>query len=121
MVIPEHIKLLESAVRSAAVTTDPVRNKGYRGAHVIINITDDTGTSITPTIQGYNPTTDSWYDILVSTALNTTGTTVMKVYPGIAAVANGAASDFLPFLWRVSVAVGAADNLTYSIAANTMP
>lgn len=92
-------------------------NSNWKGAHVIINISSFTAGSVTPHIQGKDPVSGVYYDLLVGTALTATGTTVLKVYPGIAATANAAASDLLPQVWRVQL-VGSSANMVLSVGAN---
>lgn len=72
--------------------------------------------AVTPTIEGYDVASASWYSVLVGSAISTAGTNVLKVYPGIGAVANGAASDVLPSQWRVSLDV--TGTVTCSVGAN---
>lgn len=91
-------------------------NPSWRGVHVIINVTTATAGSYTPHIQGKDPVSGVYYDILVGTAITATGTTVLKVYPGIAASANASASDILPQTWRVQL-VGSTPNLALSVGA----
>lgn len=113
--------LLASAARTATVTGDDQVNMGHRGLHLVIDVTSVTSTpSITPTIQGKDAA-GIYYDILVGSAITATGTTVLKVYPGITAVANGAASDVLPAVWRVVLTHADSDSATYSVAANLIP
>lgn len=113
--------LLASAARTASVNTDPQFNAQHKGAHVIIDATAFAATpSVVFTIQGQDSVSAKWYDLLVSAAITGTGTTVLKVYPGIGVVANGAASDVLPAVWRVQVVAGDADSLTYSVSVNLL-
>lgn len=114
----EHINLLTSLARTAAINTPDQTNLDHRGLHLIIDVTVDPAlASITPTIQGLDLLSGKYYDILVGLAIAATGTTVLKVYPGIAATANVAASDILPLIWRLKMAVADADSITYSVAA----
>lgn len=111
--------ILASAARTAATNSADFTNYNARGAHFIVDVTAITATpSITVTIQGKDPVSSKYYDLLVSNAITATGTTVLKVYPGIGQIANGAASDILPRTYRVSVAHADADSITYSIGAN---
>ena len=110
--------LYASAARTATVTGTDQFNLGHRGLHLVIDVTAVTATpSIVPTIQGKSAT-GIYYDILVGTAITATGTIVLKVYPGIGAVAGGAASDVLPAVWRLLLTHADADSATYSVAAN---
>jgi hypothetical protein len=100
----------------------PHHNDMARGLHLVVDITAVSGTSptLTVTIEGYDPISGKYYTILASTALNATGTTVLKVYPGLTASANAAANDILPKFWRVKWVIGgtATPTVTASIAAS---
>src|SRR5258708_17886946 len=96
--------ILASAARTAAqVNSADQNNLTWSGVHVTINITAFVAGTYTPKIEGKDPVSGTYYDILVGTALGATGITVLKIYPGMAVVANGAASDFLPRVWRVQL------------------
>lgn len=113
--------LLASAARTATVTGPDQTNMLYKGLHLIISATAAAATpSVVPTIQGKDAA-GIYYDLLVGAAITGTGVTVLKIYPGITAVANGAAADFLPQVWRVLMTAADADSLTYSMTANLMP
>ncbi len=107
--------LLASAARTANTNSTDQNNTNGKGVHVHINITAWTAGSITVTIQGKDPVSGTYYTILASAALAATGLTVLRVHPGLTAVANLAANDFLPRVWRVAVTVGTADSITYSV------
>lgn len=97
-------------------------NNVARGLHLIVDITAVSGTSptLTVTIEGFDSLSGQYYTLLASTALNATGTTVLKVYPGLTASANVAANDVLPKFWRVKWVIGgtATPTVTASIAAS---
>lgn len=114
----EEITLLSSSARTSTTNSSDQTNYNSRGLHVIIDVTSVTATpSITPKIQGKDPVSGNYYDVLVGSAITTTGTNVIKVYPGIATVSNGAASDILPLTWRVRVEHADTDSITYSVGA----
>jgi hypothetical protein len=116
------IALLASAARTATVASEAQGNEGYRGLHLIIDATAFSATpSIVFTIQGYSPVGDDYYTILASAAITGSGTTVLRVYPGLTASANLIANDVLPPLWRVNAVHGDADSITYSVAAVLLP
>lgn len=111
--------LLASATYTAATINSPDQiNYNFRGCHVIIQVTTATTGNYTPHIQGLDPVTGLYYDILVGAAISTTGTTVLKVYPGIATIANGAASDLLPAKWRVQMIGASTPSMIFSVSAN---
>ena len=112
-----NIEVLPSAARTATLNSDDLDCQG-RGVHVIIDVTVDPAlASVVPKIQGYDPTSGKYYDLLVGVAITAVGTTVLKVYPGIAAAANVAASDVVPPVWRVRMEHADADSITYSVSA----
>jgi len=111
--------IYESATRAATVTSGDIANDVYRGIHLIVDVTTAPGgDTITPKIQGKDLTSGKYYDILVGAAISSTGTNVLKVYPGIGASANAAANDFLPRVWRVVVTHSAGTNFVYSVGYN---
>lgn len=109
--------ILASAARTATTNSADFTNFNHKGGHFIIDISAITATpSITVIIQGKDPVSSNYYDILVSDALVAVGTNTLKVYPGIGQIANQAASDILPRTFRVSVTHADADSITYSIS-----
>ena len=115
------IILLVSAARTAEIESAEQTNTRGKGLHVIIDVTVDPAlASITPKIQGKDPASGKWYDICVGVAIAATGTTVLKVFPGITAAANVAASDILPAHWRFQMAVADTDSMTYSVGATVI-
>lgn len=95
-------------------------NPSQRGLHLVIDITAVGGTpTLTVTIEGKDPTSGKYYTILASAALSAVATTVLKVYPALAASANVAANDVLPSTWRVkAVVAGTTPSVTATIAAS---
>lgn len=110
--------LLASAARTATVATSDQSNTEHRGAVVIINVTAASATpSVVATIQGKDEVSGAYYTILASAAITGTGTTVLRVYPGLTAAANTVANDVLPSTWRVNLVHADTDSITYSVAA----
>ena len=113
------LELLASAARTASVDSADFTNYNGLGAHFIIDVSAIAATpSIVPTIQGKDPVSGNYYDILVGAAITTVGTTVLKVHPGISPLADGAANDILPRTFRISITAADADSITYSVGAN---
>lgn len=121
--VPETLTVLASAARTASVNSDTFTNAyGHRGVEIVIDATAAAATpSVVFTIQGYSSLGDDYYTILASAAITGTGTTILRVYPGLTAATNVTANDVLPAQWRVSVAAGDADSLTYSVNALLIP
>lgn len=111
--------ILPSAARTTTVNSAILKNSEFRGAHFIIDVTAITDTpSVVPTIQGYDAVSGKYYTILTGAAIVATGTTVLKVYPGITAAANLSVSDVLPSDFRVIMTAADTDSMTYSISAS---
>lgn len=107
---------LASAARTATVNSSDLTNYNGRGCHVVIDVTAIVATpSLVVKIQGKDALSGKYYDILVATAITATGTTVLKVYPGITPTAGASASDMLPRTFRVRVEHADADSATYSV------
>lgn len=109
--------ILASAARTATVNSADFTNYNAKGLHVIVNVSALSATpSITPIIQGKDPISGTYYDILEGLPITTTGINILKVYPGISAVVNASASDILPRTYRVSMTHADTDSITYSVA-----
>lgn len=108
-----------SAARTATFTSDDFQNiDSAKGGHLIVDVTAGTGFNLTPKIQGKDSVSGKYYDLLIGVAITATGTTVLKIYPGIAVSPNVAASDILPRTWRVVVTAADATSATYSVGVS---
>lgn len=111
--------ILASAARTTATNSVDIYRTTETGIHVIFTITAQPGSgSITPEIDAKD-SLGNYYPILIGTALTTTGTTILKVGPGIGAVSNGASADMLPDIYRVHVSVANSASYTYSVTINS--
>ena len=114
--------ILASAARTATPTKVDQTNAAARGVIVVIDVTAITATpSVVFTIQGKDPLSGKYYAILASAAIVATGTTGLRVYPGLTAAANLVASDLLPRTWAVDAVHGDSDSITYSVGALAIP
>lgn len=115
--------LITHTAASAGSNGSDQTNAARRGLHLVIDITAITGTTptLTVTIEGKDPVSGKYYTLLASAALNATGTTVLKVYPGLTAAANTVVNDVLPGTWRVRTAIGGTTPaVTATIAASVI-
>lgn len=111
------VNVLVAATRAATTTSADFTNYNSRGIHLVVDVTVVPGVdTVTPKIQGM--INGIYYDLLVGSAIVATGTTVLKIYPGIAASANVSASDVLPEIWRVVMTHSAASTFNYTVSAN---
>ncbi len=99
-----------------AITQNDGTSKRF-GGHFVIDVTAGSTLSLTPTIDAFDTVSGKWYNILTGTAITATGTTVLRIYPGVTAQANAAASDVLPPIWRLVMTHGNANPATYTVTA----
>lgn len=110
------VTVLSSAARTATPDTYEYEVSGYRGLHLTIDATASAATpSVVVTILGVDRASSSTYTLLASAAITGTGTTVLRVGPGLTAAANTVANDVLPPVIRIQSVHGDADSITYSI------
>jgi hypothetical protein len=106
---------LASAARTASIDSADINNLHGKNLIFIIDVTAAAGSpSLVFTLQGKDPASGKYYTILDSAAITVTGTTILIVSPNLAAVTNLIAQDLCPKVFRVSVAAGTADSVTYS-------
>lgn len=112
MANPTFRALTLAAQAAATVNGTDLENMSARGAVFVIDITAISGTNTTATftVEGKDRSSGKYYTILASTALNGTGTTVLRVYPGLTAAANLTVNDVLPGAFRVKAVVAADAN-----------
>jgi hypothetical protein len=109
--------------RVAAITATPAvvtQNDGNtfrKGGHFIIDITAGATLLVTPTVDGFDPSSGKWYNIITGTALAATGTTVLRVYPGLVPATNLTVADVLPSVWRLVMTHGNSNAATYTVSA----
>ncbi len=109
-----------------AVNSADMENEHGRGIQVVVRNTAGGGTSptLTVTIQGKDPASGEYYTLLASTAIaaGTPATTVLTVYPGVAATNNVSAPNVLPTVWRILTAIGGSETptVTASISAHVI-
>lgn len=100
----DNVVLLTSAAITANSNSADQTNSRWCGLKVFIK-TGSFGagaTAITIKIQGKDPVSNTYYDILTSASLSASAFVVLSVHPTIDASANVAAKDFLPKTWRVT-------------------
>lgn len=104
----DSISLFALAAASASANGADKDNLDALGVEVVVDLTAVSGTTPTlvVTIQGKDPVSGKYYDLLASASLTAAGTTVLTVFPGMTAAANSAASRPLPRTWRVKTTIG---------------
>lgn len=100
-----------------ASTSATLVNPNAKGIQLAINVTAYTLGSLTPVISGFDLSGNK-YPILTGPAIAAVGLTILRVYPGLIAVANATANDILPLSFEIEGIAGTADSITYEINAN---
>ena len=118
----KHQTVYASAARTATPTAVTLQSGRYNYLHLVIDVTAVTATpSVVCTIDGLDPISGKYYNLLTSTAMTDAGspyTRVLKLGPGLTAAANLTALEVLPDTIRVTMTHGDADSITYSVGAN---
>lgn len=112
----------ESRARTATPTSYPLYSRGAKGLTIYVNATAVTSTpSVVVTIDGYDPVSATWFNLLTSTAIATVSAQKLVIYPSVAASANVAVSTVIPDTIRVVMTHGNANSITYSVDLDWMP
>jgi len=112
--------IYQSAARTATPTAIQVDDDNVQGIQVIIDVTASAATpSVVPTIDGFDPLSEKWYNLLTGSAITGTSTTVLRIHPELTAAANLTAQDFLPEVYRVVMTHADADSITYTVGINS--
>ena len=128
--------LLASAARTATTTTADQVNYNGKGVAIHINVTVEGAATLTLTIQGKDPISGNYYDIITGIIVYTAATDAPTItrtvwlYPGlltgdfigIAATVNGSTGKNVPIprTWRATITPADATTTTYSLAATTL-
>jgi len=109
-----------SAARTATPATAQFSARGAAGLFIVIDVTAIAATpSVVPTIDGYDPLSGKWFNLLTGAALTAvTAARVLRVGRGLVAAANLTAVDYVPDTVRVIMTHGDADSITYSVSAH---
>jgi hypothetical protein len=111
------VTIIPLASFTATQTTADQPNLSARGCHLILDVTA-IATTLILKVQGKDLASGKYYDMLISQNVNSAGTRVFKIYPGVPAANNLTASDGLPLTWRVVITPSNANNATYSLGVN---
>lgn len=108
--------LLAARYTANEVTTPDQDNFAWRGVTLVINVTAFVNGSYIPVIQGKDPVSSEYYNILAGIAIDGTGMNRMSVYPGIYQSEGYSVSATLPKTWRLLLAgMDSAPDITFSV------
>lgn len=116
--------LLTHTAASAGATGQIFDTQMGLGLLVFINVTAISGTTptLTVTLKGLiDEAGTASYTIIASAALNATGLTVLRIYPGLTAAANLVVSDAVPGRCQLSSVIGGTTpSVTATISAYSL-
>ncbi len=108
---------------TARVATPDLVDVDMSRAHGMVVIIDVTAASATPSVvfnvDGFDPLSQKTWTLLDSAAITGTGTTVLRVGPGLTASANAVADDLIPAIVRIAPIHADADSITYTVTAHS--
>lgn len=107
----KEVELLTLTNATANTDGSDVSNVFNVGAVIAVDVTAITG-DVTITVEG--KIGDRYYPILATAAIAAVGTTILRIHPSLAAVANSIAKDMLPNTFRVRATLG---GITPSVTA----
>ena len=110
-----------SAARTATPTAAQFNARAASGLIVVVDATAITATpSVVPTVDGYDPVSGKWFNLLTGAAITAISTRVLRIAPGLVAAANLTVNDVVPDLVRVVMTHGDADSITYTVSAHLL-
>jgi hypothetical protein len=115
MNVKEQVTIYESAARTATPATSTL-TLGSKAGVFVIDATTAGSPSVVFTILGVDPLSGKTWTILASAAITSTGTTILRVDPGLTASANLIAKDVLPQGVNVTAVHGNGVSITYTMS-----
>lgn len=115
------VTVYTSAARTATPTAVTTPAGRYNWLRVVIDVTAVTATpSVVLTIDGLDPVSGKYVNLLTAAAVTATGTTELLVGPGLTNANNVVANKPLPDTIRFTMTHGDSDSITYTVAAHLM-
>lgn len=122
MIVKSNSRILASAARTATPTIPNLEfaNRDLTDIQIIIDVTVDPASAIiTPQVQGQDPTSGKWFDLIASVAaISAVGTTVLSFGENTPFLANLSNTGFIPENIRLVLTHTDADSITYSVGIN---
>ena len=110
--------IFSSAARTATLVSSVLSSQEVISSIFTINVSAASATpSVVFSIEGKDPLSGAFYNIIDSAAITATGTTTIQVGMNIIAAANVAANEMLPEEYRITATHGDSDSITYTVGA----
>ncbi len=113
-----YVTVLASAARTALEAVEIVQASGDNPLALVftIDVTLDAASAvITPSIQGFDPLSETWTTILTGAAISALGDVQLRIGIGLPVTANLSANYAIPKKFRFNMAVADTDAITYSV------
>lgn len=105
-----------AAQNVAQITADSSQLTGNsHTASVVTTTQGNPGTSVVPSVGGYDDAMGKDYGIISGAAITSPGTVVLRIYPGLTPIANQTVSDCLPQKFQVIMTPANPAPTTYSV------
>lgn len=119
-VLNEEVTLLPSSSRTTTQTSADLQNLFGQCLIVVLDMTTVGTGSVTITINGKDSTSGKYYNLLTGAAVTTNSTNRYVVDPGVAAVTNLSAKDYVPSVFQIVVTANNANAATYTVGYNLL-
>tara|TARA_R110000803_G_scaffold210685_1_gene283168 strand:- start:5404 stop:5781 length:378 start_codon:yes stop_codon:yes gene_type:complete len=107
-----------SVARTVTVVSSVLSSQEVISSIFSIDVSAASATpSVVFSIEGKDPLSGTFYNIIDSAAITATGITTVQVGMNIIAAANVAANEMLPEEYRITATHGDADSITYTVGA----
>lgn len=111
----QEFSVLTSASRTTTQTSPDYTNLSCTGAILVLDITTPGTGSITLSVDGKDPVSGKYYNIITGNPETTTVTRVYRIHIGLTASANATVNDALPKTFRVVVTHNNSNAIVYSL------
>lgn len=112
----EEVALLPSVSRTTTQTSSDLTNVSGAGSLTVILDMTTVGTgSVVLSIDGKDPASGKYYNLLTGANVTTNSTNRYRVGPSIAASANAIAQDYMPRTFRIVVTANNANPAVYTV------
>ena len=112
------VTVFASAAQTTTQTSADQLNVNGHCLHVILNVTSAGTGSVTLSINGKDPASGVYYNLLTGVAVTTNSTNVYKIGPALTAAANAVANDWVPRTFQIVVTANNSNSMTYSVGYN---
>ena len=119
MALSNIVEAFSSAARTADPTDASIDTNRARAIAVVIDVTAVSATpSVVFNVRGDDPVSGKNWLLLDSAAITGTGTTVLKIGPGLTGSANAVANEHIPPKVLIDPVHADTDSITYSVAVH---